>query len=146
LILLVVHIAAAAVAFGAPLGIGRLLKGAAAIDAQTLKLVVADAAKRTFLARVSAVTSLFSGVALIFVRGGFAAVSKNYHTALLVMWVLIGVQFFITRPAVRSAAEAANAIPLDRDAISKSAGKLGMAMGLGHALWVAILILMFQPF
>jgi hypothetical protein len=146
LILLVVHIAAAAVSFGAPLGLGRLLRGVASLDAKAYELVAKDTAKRTGLGRICGLVSMFSGLALIFLRGGFGAVGKNYHTALLLMWALLGVQFFIARPVVRKLVAAiGGAVPSPQE-LSAAAGKLGMAIGIGHALWVTILILMFQQF
>jgi hypothetical protein len=62
------------------------------------------------------------------------------------MWALLGVQFFVARPVVRKLVAAIGGAVPSQQELSAAAGKLGMAIGIGHALWVTILILMFQQF
>jgi hypothetical protein len=146
LLLLVIHIAAAAIAFGAPLGIPRLLKASAAAGMLPFQIAVNDVAKRARLARMSGITTLFSGVIMMLLNGGFAVVSKNYHAAFGLMWLLLGISFFVTTPAVKKVKALAAASTLDQAAAVACANKIGMAIGIGHLLWTLILVLMFQRF
>lgn len=145
-LLLVLHIAAAAVSFGAPLGVARLLRRSVAAGDAAFALAAEDARRRVLLARVCGVVALFSGVALIFVNGGFGAVPKNYHTALLLMWGLLGVQFFVTAPAIKQVSAHAGTSPVNAELVMACARKIGVGVGVGHGLWTVILYLMFQRF
>jgi hypothetical protein len=145
-LLLVIHITAAAVSFGAPLGVARLLRLSAHTSLPSFGVAVKDVARRVLLARIGGVASLFSGVVLVFLNGGFGVVTKNYHVALALMWLLLGVQFFVTGPAIRRSKRLAEADVLDPAAVLESARRVGLGVGAGHALWTMILVLMFERF
>ena len=145
-LLLVIHVTAAAVSFGAPLGVARLLRQSAHTSLPSFAVAASDVARRVLLARICGVTSLFSGVALVFLNGGFGAVSKNYHLALALMWVLLGVQFFVTSPAVKKVGKLALRNSVDSVAVLACASRIALGLGVGHALWTAILVLMFERF
>lgn len=142
-VVLIVHIAAAAVVLGASLGWGRLLRQAAEAGQGAARVAIADIARRLLLVRVTSMMTLFTGLALMFIGGGFAVVPKNYHIALTVMlagvaWVFLGVV-----PKVKALGKLAAAPEFERDKFAGSVGKVGMATGVVHALWLSLLVLMF---
>jgi hypothetical protein len=146
LVLLILHIAAAAISFGGTLGLARLIRAGASAGPSAFQVAVRDAARRAVLGRLSGVVTLLSGVGLVLLRGGFAVVPKNYHVALGLMWLLLGIQFFVTTPAVKRVRALAEGSTLDPVAVGACARLIGIGVGAGHALWLLILVLMFHLF
>jgi hypothetical protein len=142
-VVLVVHIAAASVVLGASLGWGRLLRQAAEAGQAAARVAIADVARRMVLVRITSMMTLFTGVALIFISGGFAVVPKNYHIALTLMLAGVGWVFLGVVPKVKGLAKLAAAPEFDREKFAGSVGKVGMATGIVHALWLSLLVLMF---
>lgn len=142
-LVLLVHISAAAVVLGASLGWGRLLRQAAEAGQATARVAIADVARRLVLVRITSMMTLFTGVALIFFGGGFAVVPKNYHIALTLMLAGIGWVFLGVVPKVRALAKLTEAAPFEPSKFAGSVGKIGMATGIIHAIWLSLLVLMF---
>lgn len=137
-LVLVIHVAAAATVLGGSLNWGRALKQAAAAGAAAWGVVIADVSGRLALVRITSIVTLLTGVALIFIRGGFSAVSPTFHIALTLMLFATGwVMFFIT-PAVKALAQAKVG-----DGSPVNVGKIGMATGVLHTVWLVLLVLMF---
>lgn len=142
-VILIVHIAAAALILGASLGWGRFLRQAAEAGQAAVRVAVDDVSRRLLLVRIGSMMTLFTGIALIFLGGGFAIVPKNYHIALTVMlagagWVFLGVV-----PKVKALAQVGGASEFDRAAFDGKVGKVGMATGIVHGLWLVLIVLMF---
>lgn len=144
--LLVVHIAFAAVLFGAPLGLVGSCRRALAAGNEALRHAAADAARRGAIAGISSLGTLLTGIGLIFLSGGFGAVTRNYHVALTVMLVAFGVSAAIMRPNTAKLVEAARKDPVDRKGVEAALGRLGMGSGILQGLWLVILILMLHRF
>jgi hypothetical protein len=140
------HIALAAALFGAPLGMVRNLKTSLAAGPQAFKAAAADAATRGKIAGVSSVLVLLSGVGLIFIKGGFAEISKSYHVSLTLMLVLVAVGVVLLRPTVGKIGALAAAADLDAAAAGKLIKRLAMGTGIIHLLWAILLFLMVKPF
>lgn len=145
-LVLVVHVAAAAVVLGASLGWGRLLRQAADAGQATARVAIADVLRRMTLVRITSAMTLFTGVALILVSGGFALVPKNYHTALLIMLAAVGWVLFGVVPRVKALDAVASAPEFDAGRFKAGVGKVSMATGIIHALWLGLLVLMFVRF
>ncbi len=142
-VVVVVHVAAAAVVLGASLGWGRLLRQAAEAGQAAARVATADVMRRMTLVRIASAMTLFTGIALILLSGGFGIVPKNFHIALTLMlatlgWVMLGLV-----PRVKSLDGLAAASHFDRAQFTASVGKVGMGTGIIHALWIVILVLMF---
>lgn len=141
--IVIIHVAAAAVLLGTSLGWGRLLRRAAESGQAAARVAVDDVMRRMKLMRVTSAVTLVSGIALIFVAGGFAVVPKNFHIALTVMlatlgWVVLGLV-----PRVKALAARVGEAEFDRARFEASIGKVGMATGIVHAAWLTLLVLMF---
>lgn len=142
LALLVIHITSAAALFSLPLGISRNLKATVALGKAAFEIAAADAARRAKLSALSSLATLWTGVGLIFVMGGFKAAPINYHISLTLMFVAIGVNFLIMRPAIGGAVQAAKQSEVSADTVRAIAKKISMGQGILHLLWVSILFLM----
>ena len=80
-----------------------------------------------------AVLTLAFGLGAFFVGGGFSVYGMPYHTSLLLILVLVGVQFGLVRPG-------GNAL---RAGDAGGQKRVAMGTGVGHLLWLVILVLMF---
>ncbi len=141
LILLVLHIASAATAFGVGLTVPGSLRRAAARGPEAMASAAAEANRTGRLAGIFGLATLLSGLALVFYRGGFKAVSPTIHTAILTVILMMVLGHFVQRPAGLRLAAAAEA----RDMAAWDAGRKRWAMvdGISALLWVVTLALMF---
>jgi len=146
LVLLLVHISAAAMLFGAPMGLVGSVKRALAAGDEALKLAATDAQRRGKLAGIGSMLTLLTGLALIFNAGGFGAVSTNYHAALAVMLGAIGFSAGVMRPSTAGLVAAASAVPVDRSGAQAAVKRLAMGSGVLHSLWLVTLFLMLYRF
>jgi hypothetical protein len=146
LLLVVIHVSAAALLFGAPLGVVRMARSALAKGEESFKFAAQEAARRGKLTFIAALVTLVTGLSLIFMIGGFALAPKNFHTALLLL--LLGTVFSVAwmKPNTTRLVQASEQSPLDRAAAEKALGKLGMGSGILQALWLVVLTLMFFRF
>lgn len=96
--------------------------------------VVADAGSRTVQAMTVAVI-LFYGVAIgaFFYGGGFSVYGPVYHTSLLLGLALVLVQVLMVQPAWGRLAGGEGS----------ARKRVSMAIGIGHALWLILFVLMF---
>ncbi len=142
-ILLIIHISAAAVTLGASTGLLRNLRRTLEAGKATFALAAEDALRRGKIMGVSSFMVLWTGISLIFVRGGFKAVPVPYHIALVIMLGAITISLTIMRPTSAQIVVLSTAETLDKDGISKKLKKLAMGQGILHLSWLTMLILMF---
>lgn len=121
-IAVLLHIVTAAAWFGLGLSLSAQARAAAA-DAGTRTV--------TLMGVFSVLTLVFGLLALLFGRG-FAGYGPQFHTSLLLIVVLVGVQYGLIRPAWNKLAAG--------DASAR--GRLAMSTGIGHLVWLVILVLM----
>jgi uncharacterized membrane protein len=144
ILILVIHISAAAVLFGAGLGLPRLLRKSFELGAPMFKLATEEVKKRAGWTGIASLATLWTGIALIFILGGFKAAPINYHISLTLMFGAILVNLLVARPAVkRLVFEGAKPEP-SRDVVQASVKRLSMGQGIMHLIWVIILVLMFH--
>jgi hypothetical protein len=87
-------------------------------------------------------TLVFSLVAF-FLGGGFAVYGPAYHTSLLLIVLMTLDQFLLVRPGWNGL-QAALAGPSDTgDAADSFRKRIAMGVGVGHLMWLIILVLMF---
>lgn len=143
-LLVVLHISFAAVAFGAPLGSPGSVRRARAISRDALLHAANEAMRRGQMAGISGIGILLTGLGLIFYRGGFAIVPHNFHAALGIglFLVVFGVAF--QRPTGARLIEAAT--KGDDAGITKGQKLLGMGAGITQLMWLVTLVLMFVRF
>jgi hypothetical protein len=146
LIVLVLHISAAALLLGAPTGLTRNLKASLDAGKAAFGQAAQDAARRGKVAGGSAVLTLLTGLALIFIAGGFGRVPFNFHIALLVMLVAFAVVGALVRPSITKIVALSNMETLDKDAALQLIKKQAMGTGIVHLLWLVNLVLMLVHF
>lgn len=146
LVVLVLHISAAALLLGAPLGLSRNLKASLDAGKAAFQLAAQDAARRGSIAGGSAILTLLTGLALIFIAGGFGRVPLNFHVALLVMLIAFAVVAAMVRPSITQIVALAGSETLDKETALKHIKKQAMGTGIVHLLWLVNLVLMLVHF
>ena len=123
------HIITAAAWFG--LGLG--LTGQARAVAEPGASALGAAGTRTvqMMGLFSVLTLVFGLLALVLGRG-FAGYGPQFHTSLLLIAALVGVQYLLIGPAWKKLAAG--------DAGAR--GRIAMGTGIGHVLWLVTLVLM----
>ena len=94
-------------------------------------------AKAVSLTGIFAVLTFLFGLVAFLIGGGFGAYGPEYHTSLLFMLVLVGIQFFVIRPAWGTLSADGDEEP--RQAAHK---RFAMSIGAGHLIWLFVLVLM----
>jgi hypothetical protein len=146
LIVVVLHVASAALLFGAPLGLVRMARTALEKNDDAFKLAAIEAGRRAKLTQIGSLATLVTGLSLIFLSGGFAIVSKNFHAALGVTLLAIAFSLVWMRPNTMQLVRASAATPIDKDSARKALAKLGMGGGILQGVWLLNLTLMFLRF
>jgi hypothetical protein len=131
-IFVILHIITAAAWFGLALPLGRRARLVA--DGGPAAAALAEEGGRTVkLLGVFAILTLVFSLVAFFLGGGFGGYGPQYHTSLLLILILIGVHYGVIRPGW-------NALSAG-DANGRK--RVAMGVGIGHLLWLVILVLMF---
>ena len=129
------HVVTAAGWFGVALLLGRIARAAAVSSPGDAVREIG--AKAVSLTGMFAVLTFLFGLAAFLIGGGFGSYGPEYHTSLLFMLVLVGIQFFVIRPAWGT-------LVADGDEESRQAARkrFAMSIGAGHLIWLFVLVLM----
>lgn len=142
-ILVYLHIAAAAIWFGMALRLTSQARLASALGETAATRIGAETQRSLRLMGVSLVLAFLLGLVAFFMRGGFARYGGEYHASLLLVVILIALHYALVGPlwdrftaAVRSD-NAEDAVKLRK--------RIGMLLGIGHLIWLVVLLLMLWP-
>ena len=139
-ILVVLHITTAAAWFGLGLRLAGQARTVAGMDASSGAQVLAkDAARSVRLMNVFIVLTLVFALGAFFVGGGFGGYGPQYHTSLLLILVLTGLQFFVIRPGWKALTESG----ASGERAESGRKRVAIGTGIGHLTWLVILVLMF---
>jgi len=147
LLLLLVHITAAAFLFGAGTGVARPIRRSLEFGQKAILGAAEDLVQRGKMIGMSSLTTLLTGVVLLATRlEGFGKSPKNFHAALGLMLVAVLVSVFLMRPtSMAILAEARKEAPAPQT-FAALLKRLAMGQGILHLLWVVILVLMLIRF
>lgn len=134
------HIAFAALWFVIKLGSPRDIKASLGAGSEHTALLVARVNRATRISLIGGLGTILSGFGLIFLMGGFGAVSPRIHTGLTLALVLLGLEWFGQRRVWGKIASAAEAGKLE-DALVLAKPYTALA-GVSQLLWTVILVLM----
>jgi len=147
LLLLVVHITAAAFLFGAGAGVARPVRRSLELGPKAILAAAEDLVRRGKMIGMSSMMTLFTGVMLLATRlEGFGKSPKNYHAALGLMLLAVLVSLVLVRPAAAGILAQAKKDPPDSQAIGGLVKRLAMGQGIMHVAWVVTLVLMLIRF
>lgn len=132
-LLVMLHVIFAAGWFGLALAIGGMARRAAAGAGAP---VVEEGSKTVRLMNVFIIATFVFGLLAFLLGGGFGSYGPQYHTSLLLVAILIAVQFLVIRPAWSTFA-------VDGSAAQSASKRIAMGTGIGHLIWLIVLVLMF---
>jgi hypothetical protein len=132
------HVLCAAGWFGLALPLAGQARRAAAEPPQAAGPLLDLGARTVRLMTIFLVLTLLFALGGFFLGGGFAVYGPPYHTSLLLILVLLGVQLGLIRPGWQKLQAAVGSG--DADAARK---RVAMGVGVGHLLWLIILVLMY---
>ncbi len=147
LLLLAIHIIAAAFLFGAGAGLARPIRRSLDLGQKAILSAAEDLVRRGQMIGISSMATLLTGVVLLATRlEGFGKSPKTFPAALGLMLGAVVLSIFLMRPtALAILGEARKETP-DSRAISAFLKRLAMGQGILHLLWVVILVLMLIRF
>lgn len=139
-IFVVLHITTAAAWFGLGLIIARHGKAALSADAPARPTVLSLGSRIVRLMTIMIVLTLVFSWGSFFAGGAFPAYGPQYHISFTLIVVLVAVHFFLIRaPWNRLTA----ALTDSAGGAGTHAKRISMGVGIGHLLWLVILVLMF---
>jgi len=138
--LLVIHMLGMALWFAASLTITSDIRRTIARGKPHTDVLEVRVARSLNFSAVGAVLSIASGLGLIFVRGGFGAVSPRIHVGFTLALVTLAIELFLLRGELAKMGAA-----LESGAtrsLSAMARRVSMYAGSSHLLKLTILVLM----
>ncbi len=140
LVLILLHIITAAAWFGMGLRLAAQARLVLKLD-RPAALALADDTGRTvrFMGFFIVLTLVFAFATFVVGSIGPVRYGGQYHAAMTLIVVLVAIQYFLVQPGwkkLRGAVEAGT----DAEAFRK---RVAMGVGMGHLLWVVLLVLMF---
>ena len=142
-IFVILHVITAAAWFGLGLRLAGRARSVLAMKETAAKAWSDDAQRSVYLMNVFIVLTLVFSLVAFFLGGGFAVYGPAYHTSLLLIVLMTLDQFLLVRPGWNGL-QAALAGPSDSGNASDSFRKrIAMGVGVGHLMWLIILVLMF---
>ena len=142
-IFVVLHVITAAGWFGLGLNLTRQARTVAALDPSSARPFIEDRLSSVRLMGIMIVLTFIFGLGAMFSGGGFGAYGAQYHTSMLLILLLIAIHYALIYPAWRGLERAfstTSRVLSDSDGYRK---RIAMGMGLGHLIWLVVLILMF---
>ena len=142
-ILVILHIITAAAWFG----LGLRLTGQARTvleksgDAQSA--LADDGSQSVRLMNIFVVLTLVFSISAFIAGGHFSTYGPVYHTALLLIVILTLVQLFVIRPGWATLQSEVDAAEIDTEALESAKSRVAIGTGVGHLLWLVLLVLMF---
>jgi hypothetical protein len=144
-LLKIIHIAAASVWIGGGLSATPDIRRTLPLGPTHAGELMARLRATASLMNRSALVTVVSGIVVVFAVGGFARVPHRIHLGLLLTMLAIVVGRWLIRPVIVEIARASKGAPSGTE-IDRIVARFRVAVGLEHALRLAVLILMVYPF
>ncbi|MEO1075077.1 MAG: hypothetical protein AAFX41_03810 [Bacteroidota bacterium] len=141
-ILVIAHIATAAAWFGLALRLAGQARSVVAVSGDARTALAEDVGKSISQVGLFILLTFIFGTANIIIAEMWPGTAINYniakwpyHTSVTLLLVALGAHYAITRPAWKkvSAGDAS------------AAKRVAMGVGIGHLIWLTVLVLMYWP-
>jgi hypothetical protein len=139
-IFVILHVITAAAWFGLGLRLSGQARSVTLLEPAKAMPLANDIGRSVYYMNVFIVLTLVFSVVAFLLGGAFAGYGPVYHTSLLLIVIMTAVQLFVIRTGWNNL----------HDALSKNTGdtepyrkRVAMGTGIGHLLWLVILVLMF---
>ena len=138
----ILHIITAAAWFGLGLRLSGRARVVLNMKEAAARALLDDTQRSVYLMNVFIILTLLFSLGAFLLGGGFAAYGPAYHTSLLLIVIMVLVQFLLIRRGWNGL-QAALAGPDAPEAAESFRKRVAMGTGIGHLLWLIILVLMF---
>ena len=138
LVFLLLHVITAAAWFGLALRLSGMARRIGGLRGEAAKALADCGARDVRLLTLSLLLTFAFAMGLLALGRGYPG-QMEYHIASALIVVLVGVHFFLIRPAWKGLSAAA----ASQEGTHVFQKRIAGATGLGHLIWLTLLILMF---
>jgi len=142
-ILVILHIITAAAWFGIGLRLAGQARTVLDQSGTARAALAADGARSVWLMNLFIVLTLLFSVGAFIAGGHFEVYGPAYHSAITLIVILTLVQLFVIRPGWNTLQANADPETGDPDAAESGRQRVAIGTGVGHLLWLVLLVLMF---
>ena len=143
-VLVVLHIVTASAWFGLGLRLAGKARTVLSLEGSAASALAEDTRSTVKWMNGFIVLTLVFAYGNFFYGGAFAGYPPQFHAAFTLMLVLVGVQFLLIHPGWNSLADAvAEGADAAGEAAESARKKVAIGTGIGHLLWVVLLVLMY---
>lgn len=142
-ILVLLHIITAAAWFGLGLRVAGRARSVIDLGGDAGAAVATDGGASVRQMNIFAVLTFLFSIGAFIAGGHFAAYGPLYHSSVTLIVLLLLDQLFVIRPGWNALqAAVAGGAPIDADAAEWARKKVAIGTGVGHLIWLVILVLM----
>lgn len=141
-ILVLLHIITAAAWFGLGLRVAGRARKVAEIGGEGAAALATDGQSSVRQMSIFMVLTLVFSLGAFAAGGHFAAYGPLYHSSVTLIVLLTLDQLFVIRPGWNALRTAVTGGGIDADAAASARKKVAIGTGVGHLLWLIILVLM----
>ena len=142
-ILVILHILTAAAWFGIGLRLAGQARAVLEQDGDARAALAREGGRSVWLMNLFVVLTLVFSLGAFVAGGHFAVYGPPYHTAVLLIVILTAVQLFVIRGGWTTLESLATEASPDVDALEGAKKRVVIGTGVGHLIWLVLLVLMF---
>ena len=141
-IFVILHVITAAAWFGLGLRLAGQARTVLNLDSSSALALADDIRRSVRLMGIFIVLTFVFALIAFFAGGGFGAYGPIYHTSLTLIVILILLQFLLIRPSWKKL-QSGLAAEEKAGQVESYRKRLAMGTGIGHLIWLVLLVLMF---
>jgi len=142
-ILVILHIITAAAWFGIGLRLAGQARAVLEQEGDARAALAQEGGRSVWLMNLFVVLTLVFSLGAFVAGGHFVAYGPVYHTAVLVIVLLTADQLLVIRGGWASLQSLATQASPDVDALESAKKRVVIGTGVGHLMWLILLVLMF---
>ena len=142
-ILVILHIITAAAWFGIGLRLAGQARAVVQQEGAVRAALAEDGSQSVWLMNLFMVLTLVFSIGAFVAGGHFVTYGPVYHTALLLIVVLTADQLVVIRGGWSTLSSLVEKASPDADALDSARKRVAIGTGVGHLIWLVLLVLMF---
>ena len=142
-ILVILHIITAAAWFGIGLRLAGQARAVVQQEGAVRAALAEDGSQSVWLMNLFMVLTLVFSIGAFVAGGHFVTYGPVYHTALLLIVVLTADQLVVIRGGWSTLSSLVEEASPDADALDSARKRVAIGTGVGHLIWLVLLVLMF---
>jgi hypothetical protein len=142
-ILVILHIITAAAWFGIGLRLAGQARAVVQQDGAVRAALAEDGSQSVWLMNLFMILTLVFSIGAFVAGGHFVTYGPVYHTALLLIVVLTADQLVVIRGGWSTLSSLVEKASPDADALDSARKRVAVGTGVGHLIWLVLLVLMF---